>query len=117
MSRLTSLRLSLRIVSISLLGSLPTALLAASVWSTASGTVSAVYSHNGFHFIQTSIADAPCGAAGKFWWPTSDADAKDMFALALTAFVAGKRVNVAHDAAAPNCSSDANLATHVVISD
>jgi hypothetical protein len=86
-------------------------------WTAGSGNVSAVYSHNGVHFIQTSIADAPCGTAGMFWWPTSDPDAKDMFALALSAYLAGKRLRVVHDLAAPSCSSGANLATHVLIAD
>jgi hypothetical protein len=118
MSGSTSVRKLLQITSISLLTSIPLGSLAGSEWSTTSGTVSAVYSHNGFHFMQTSIPDAPCGAGGRFWWPISaNQNAKDMFALALTAFVAGKRVSVAHDAAAPNCSNSGNLATHMVISD
>lgn len=105
------------IVLVGLLAALPSASFGASTWTVTSGMVTAVYSHDGTHFIQTTIADAACGAAGRFWWSTSDSDAKDMFALALSAFLAGKQVRVVQDSVVPSCSNSGNLATHVVISD
>jgi hypothetical protein len=109
--------IGIRVNLLWLLALLPMGSFAAPEWSTTTGTVSAVYSHNGFHVVQTSIADAPCGTAGAFWWPTGDSDAKDMFALALAAHLAGKRIRVVHDAAAPSCSNGGNLATYMLISD
>lgn len=81
------------------------------------GTITAIYSHNGSHIVETTITDGPCGSAGKFWWPTLDTDAKDMFAMALSAFVAGKRIRVVHDPATLNCSNGANLATYMGMMD
>lgn len=103
-----------RLVLAFLMSILPAVSFSAQTW-TALGTVTAVYSHNGQHVIETNIVDAPCGTAGKFWWPTSDSDAKDMFALALSAYVAGKRIRVVHDPAATSCSSGGNLATFMGI--
>jgi len=79
------------------------------------GLVNNVYSHDGYHFIETTIPDAPCGSAGKFWWLTSDTDAKYMFALATTALVAQKQFRVVHDPATPNCLFGGQLATHLMI--
>ncbi len=55
---------------------------------TGAGEVTAVYSHGGDHVIRTSITGNVC-SPGAFWWPAGDenADAKDMFSLALTALV------------------------------
>lgn len=106
-----------RVVLAGLLAALPSASFGAGTWTVGTGSVTAVYSHEGTHFIQTTIGDAACGSAGRFWWLTSDSDAKDMFALALSAFLAGKQVRVVQDGAAPNCSNGGNLATHLVISD
>jgi len=105
-----------RMILALLISILPAVSFGAQTW-TALGTITSVYSHNGQHVIETSIADAPCGAAGKFWWPTSDSDAKDMFAMALAAYVAGKRIRVVHDPAATSCSSSGNLATFMAIQD
>lgn len=105
------------VMLVGLLAALPSASFGAATWTVTTGMVTAVYSHDGTHFIQTTIADAACGSAGRFWWSTSDSDAKDMFALALSAFLAGKQVRVVQDSAAPNCNSSGNLATHLVISE
>lgn len=105
-----------RFVLTCLLACAPAAAFSAQTW-TALGTVTAMYSHNGSHIIETSIADAACGSAGKFWWPTSDSDAKDMFALALSAYIAGKRIRVVHDPAATSCNSGGNLALFMGIQD
>jgi hypothetical protein len=107
-------------LGITLIGSfavLPVESFGVPMWTTATGNVTKIYSHEGRHFIKTGIADAPCGIAGYFWWPTSDIDAKDMFALALSAYLAGKRVRVVHDSAASNCDNGGNLATHLAIED
>jgi hypothetical protein len=61
---------------------------------TLAGHVTSVWSHDGYHFIQRTIASNSCGSPGKFWWPASDSDAKDMLALSLTALVIGKPVSV-----------------------
>ncbi len=82
---------------------------------TAGGLVNDVYSHDGIHLIDTTIPDAPCGVPGRFWWPTSDPDAKYMFALATTALVAQKPIAVVHDPASPNCVVGGQLATHMLI--
>jgi hypothetical protein len=78
------------------------------------GTVSQIYSHNGYHFIITTIPDAPCGVAGRFWWPTNDPDAKDLFAMAMTALVADKVIQVYYNGI--SCESAGfELVTHMVI--
>lgn len=82
---------------------------------TAVGSVNNVYSHLGNHLIDTTIADAPCGVAGRFWWTTGDAEDKYMFALATTALVAQKPIAVAHDPASPNCLFGGQLATHMMM--
>lgn len=93
-------------------GFLPIAALAG--W-TAFGTVSSVYSHDGYYVVRTSLSDNPCGTPGMFWWPATDSDAKDMFAMAMTALVTDKMIAVVHDASTPNCSWNGQLATHIVI--
>ena len=96
--------MSIRKVSTTLVG--VAALLAGNLlhagW-TATGSVTTVWSHNGYHFIMTTIPVNPCGSGGKFFWLASDPDAKDMFAMALTALAANKPVNVYYDST--NCSS------------
>ena len=82
---------------------------------TAVGSVNNVYSHLGKHLIDTTIVDAPCGVAGRFWWSTGDAEDKYMFALATTALVAQKPIAVAHDPASPNCLFGGQLATHMMM--
>ena len=85
------------------LASFATMVLAAS-W-TASGTVSNVWSHNGMHVIQTTIPNNSCGTSGKYWWYTSNPDAKDMFAIALVALSSDKKVSVIDidSGETPNC--------------
>lgn len=83
---------------------------------TGSGTINQVYSHNGFHIIQTSIAENPCGTNGKFYWPTSDDDAKDMLSISLAALMAQKKVNVVFDENLPTCLWGGTLSTHISIS-
>jgi hypothetical protein len=80
---------------------------------TGTGEVTKVWSHEGYHFIQTTIADNPCGTAGKFWWPASDPDAKDMFAMSLAAVAAGKFVSVNYSGS--TCSNGGQLVTHMMI--
>jgi hypothetical protein len=80
---------------------------------TLTGGVTNVYSHDGYHFVQTAITDAPCGTPGKFLWPTSDPDAKDMFAIALAALVSGRPVRVYFFGT--NCSAGGQLVTHMMI--
>jgi hypothetical protein len=85
-------------------------------WS-ASGTVASVYSHDGYYFVSIDIANNPCGTPGKFWWPTTgDTDAKDMYAMALTALAADKPIAVVFDENAPNCYINGARVTHMVIS-
>ncbi len=71
-------------------------------WSTSSGEVTRVYSHNGAHVIRTSLTDNAC-TAGHFWWPTDDTDAKDMFSLALSALMSGKKIQVLFDPNSLDC--------------
>jgi len=77
-----------------------------------------VYSHNGIHIVQTTITDDTCNGKGEFWWPADDPDAKDMLAIALSAFMSGKNVQFVHDPDNPDCKFDVyNKATHIVIMD
>lgn len=78
------------------------------------GLVDRAWSHDGSHFIQTDLTDNPCGTAGKFWWEVSDPDAKDMFALALTALATDKQISVAYPST-PNCLYGGALVTAMVI--
>lgn len=70
---------------------------------TGEGIVNTVYSHGGIYFIRTTILDAPCGAAGRFYWSATSPDAKDMYAMALTALTSGKSIAVHHYPSAPSC--------------
>ncbi|MDW6003742.1 trifunctional transcriptional regulator/proline dehydrogenase/L-glutamate gamma-semialdehyde dehydrogenase [Vibrio mangrovi] len=77
------------------------------------GKVVNVYSHNGYNVIDTTIADNPCGISGKFYWPVSDDDAKDMLSLALAALMSQKDVSVVYDETQRDCKWDGvQLATH-----
>ena len=71
-------------------------------WSSSTGEVTRVYSHNGNHVIRTTLTDPIC-APGNYWWPANDPDAKDMFSLAITALTTGKKIGVAYDPADPDC--------------
>ena len=79
------------------------------------GDVSQVFSHDGFHYVQTSIVDNSCGTAGKFYSPTSDSDARDMLAIALAALTADKEVRVNGDFVTPTCSNGGALITHMMV--
>jgi len=84
-------------------------------WSTASGEVTSVYSHDGAHVIRTTITDNVCTPGG-FWWPADDSDANDMFSLALAALMAGKKVKVVYDPNNLNCLyGGSTKVTHLVI--
>jgi len=84
-------------------------------WSTSSGEVTRVYSHNGAHVIRTTLTDDVC-TPGAFWWPADDSDAKDMFALALAALTAGKKVQVVYADNNLDCQHGGSTKiTHMVI--
>jgi len=85
---------------------------ASSAW-TPTGYVNNVWSHDGYHLIDTTITDNPCGMAGRFWWHANDADAKDMFALAVTAVASNKQISVGYGST--SCNLDGQLATHMRI--
>ena len=93
---------------------LVTASIANAQWS-GSGTVSQVWPHDGYYFVQTTITDNPCGSAGKFWWPATDSDAKDMYAMALAALVADKSIAVVFNENSLNCMFGGQMSTHMVI--
>lgn len=85
---------------------------------TGAGEVKEIISHDGLHIINTTIADNPCSKPNlvSFYWPTSDPDAKDMFSLALSAFMSGNEISVHYSSA--NCHSgigNAALITHLKI--
>lgn len=61
-------------------------------WTSEYGTIEEVISHNGYHLIKTNIPSVTCGGNGNFWWPANDPDAKDMLAIALAAFMSGKKL-------------------------
>lgn len=88
----------------------------ANTW-TSPGNVTRLYSHNGRHFVETTIPDDSCGVAGKFWWLATDSDAKDMFALALTAYVSGARIQVNYDDVLPSCLLSGAEGVMVAITD
>ena len=84
-------------------------------WSSATGLVERVYSHNGSHVIRTTLTDNVC-TPGNFWWPADDSDARDMFALALAALTAGKAIQVHYDTADLGCRhGNATKITHMLI--
>ena len=84
-------------------------------WSTSSGEVTKVYSHNGAHVIRTTLTDNVC-TPGAFWWPADDSDAKDMFALALAALTSGKNIQVVYSDNDLDCRhGDSTKITHMVI--
>ncbi len=84
---------------------------------TDSSTIRHVYSHDGLYFIDTALAVSPCGTPGRFWWPTSDSDAKDMYAMVLLAVATGKPIAVVYDASSPACDNGGALVTHMRISE
>ncbi len=71
-------------------------------WSSSTGEVINVYSHDGSHVIRTTHTDNICGV-GAFWWPADDPDAKDMFSLALAALMSGKKIAVVYSDTDPDC--------------
>jgi hypothetical protein len=81
-------------------------------WSTSSGSVTDIYSHNGSVLITTGIADGPCNT-GLFWWPTDDSDSQIMLSLALTSFSMGKKITVVYDTATPECLYGFAKITHL----
>jgi hypothetical protein len=85
---------------------------ASSAW-TPTGFVTNVWSHNGYHIIDTTITDNLCGMAGRFWWLASDAEAKEMFALAVAALASDKQISVGYDGT--SCLLDGQLVTHMRI--
>lgn len=82
---------------------------------TSAGTLSRVYSHDGYHVIATTLIDNPCGTPGKFWWPADDSDAKDMLAISLTALMAQKNILVLYDENTIECRWSGQLMTHIAI--
>ncbi|MCU7808056.1 MAG: hypothetical protein KZQ73_09350 [Candidatus Thiodiazotropha sp. (ex Semelilucina semeliformis)] len=85
-------------------------------WSQGWGTVTQVISHNGQHIIYTTIPDALRNSNGKFWWPSDDSDAKDMYSMALAAFMGGKELSVAYNENTPEwLYNNIAKATHMKI--
>lgn len=83
-------------------------------WS-GTGEVTAVYSHAGDHVIRSTIASNAC-SSGAFWWPADGADAKDMFSLALTALVSGKKISVVYNSNDSECRhGNSAKISHMVI--
>ena len=82
---------------------------------TSAGAVTKVISHNGVHIVRTTIEDNQCGTVGKFWWPTSDDDANDMFSLALTSLLSGLNIRVMYDGNNAECFSSGSKITHMAI--
>ncbi|EAQ65508.1 hypothetical protein MED121_22592 [Marinomonas sp. MED121] len=81
---------------------------------TGTGEITEVYSHDGLHIINTTINGTPCSR--QFYWPTSDPDAKDMFTLALAAFMGGKTISVHYSSLSCNAGiGNAVLITHLKI--
>lgn len=87
-------------------------------WSE-SGQVTSVISHNGFHLIKTTINAGSCGGKeGYFYWKADDNDAPDMFALSLSAFIAGKKISVTFNEEAQECIlTNYTNVTHLSITD
>jgi hypothetical protein len=84
-------------------------------WSSSTGTVTNVYSHNGSHVIRTTLTDNVC-SAGAFWWPADDPDAKDMFALALAALMSDKKISVVYSDSNPDCQhGNSAKITHMLL--
>lgn len=81
-------------------------------WSTTSGTITDIYSHDGSILLTTNIADGPCNA-GYFWWPITDPDSQIMLSLALTSFSTGKKVMVVYDPETPECVFGFSKITHL----
>ena len=79
------------------------------------GKVEGIYSHNGYHVVVTTIIDNPCGTAGKFYWPITDPDAKDMLAIALTALTTEKNVRLFFNDSQTACLWSGELASHMLI--
>lgn len=86
----------------------------AATW-TPVGSVTAVYSHGSTQFIQTNIAEAACGTAGKFYWMSSDAEAQSMLAISLTALTADKKVGVEGNFVSPTCLYGGAMVSKIVI--
>jgi len=86
-------------------------------WSTTSGKVTDIYSHDGSVLIKTEVTDGPCGAGGAFWWSTSDDDSPIMLSLALTSFSMGGKVHVVYNPETPSCTGGGAFAkiTHLRI--
>jgi type 1 fimbria pilin len=84
-------------------------------WSTTSGKVTDIYSHDGIVLLTTEITDGPCDVHGGFWWPITDDDSQIMLSLALTSFSIGKKITVVFDSSTPNCTAARAQITHLRI--
>ena len=84
-------------------------------WTSTSGKVTKIYSHDGLLLIDTDITDGACDIHGGFYWSTSDPDSQIMLSLALTSFSMGKKVVVVSDMTTPRCVTDRALMTHLAL--
>ena len=84
-------------------------------WTTTSGVIDIVYSHNGIIVIDTALPDNPCGKAGRFWWPTLGGDSAAMLSLSLAAHSTGRPIKVNYDSGNAECSYSGAKITHLAI--
>jgi len=84
-------------------------------WSLTSGFVNQVYAHKENYVVESSITDNTCGHAGKFYWLTTDPEAKEMYAMALLALSTGKKIAVVYNETSPQCLYSGDRITHMVI--
>ena len=80
-----------------------TASLSHATW-TVNLDVESITSADGHHVLTTNFSGNLCGTSGNFHWPTTDPDAQDMFALALTAFASDKKIRVLYDQNSSGCA-------------
>lgn len=78
--------------------------------------INSIYSHGGYHFIESDITTNACGTAGKFYWETSNPDAPDMLAIALTALAADKQIRVSGNFTNPTCYLGGAKVDYIMIS-
>ncbi|MCM2359009.1 MAG: hypothetical protein NDI77_12725 [Geobacteraceae bacterium] len=75
-----------------------------------------VIAHGGYYLIGTNSTLADCGVQGRFTIPASTPMARDMYAMALTAYLSGKKIAIYVDAN-QGCAVSGMVSTLMTIHD
>ena len=85
-------------------------------WTTAAEVTSVEIHDNSIYRVVTNTTDntsAVCASEnGTYWWPATDALAKEYYSTALAAFASGKRISVVYK---DDCNIASKRLTHIMV--